>query len=136
MYFSEYFRVSEKKLSDYGAFDISLVCDLPLFIDPMLIFNSDKPEYKALHDSMIKYFHFLYEKSKENLAKGDLQAWFTFSEVPNNWLGYSLSGNKGAALGEKYAKFLSGHIGLVVETHGISKFRIWPRNIFGYDDGC
>ena len=42
MFFSEKFQVSSDLIKDYGAVDISLVCDIPLFIDPMLIFNSEK----------------------------------------------------------------------------------------------
>ena len=49
MYFSEKFGVDRKYIENYGAIDISLVCDLPLFIDPMLIFNSKKQEYQNLH---------------------------------------------------------------------------------------
>ena len=49
MFFSEYFNIDPELITDYGAVDISLVCDIPLFIDPMLIFNSDKPEYIQLH---------------------------------------------------------------------------------------
>ena len=60
MFFSEKFNVSSKLIEIYGAVDISLVCDVPLFVDPMLIFNSNKPEYKALHEEIIKFFHFLY----------------------------------------------------------------------------
>ena len=56
MYFSEYFKVNKQKVREYGAIDINLVCDLPLFIDPMLIFNREKPEYKELHEQIIKYF--------------------------------------------------------------------------------
>jgi uncharacterized heparinase superfamily protein len=35
------------------------VSDLPLFIDPFLLFNSDKPEYQELHDGIIAYLRFL-----------------------------------------------------------------------------
>jgi hypothetical protein len=35
---SEYFRVPPEKLETYGAFNVSLVADLPLFIDPFLLF--------------------------------------------------------------------------------------------------
>jgi hypothetical protein len=55
--FSDYFEVSEEALDQYGAFTISLVSDPPLFIDPFLLFNSDKPEYRRLHDSIIDYLH-------------------------------------------------------------------------------
>ncbi|WP_206865805.1 hypothetical protein [Aeromonas dhakensis] len=44
--FSEYFDIEEKALDDYGALNICLTSDLPLFIDPFLLFASDKPEYQ------------------------------------------------------------------------------------------
>ena len=121
MFFSEYFHINPNLLKEYGAVDISLVCDIPLFIDPMLIFNSEKPEYIDLHQSIIKYFHFLYKKSKQGLSAKEIDAWFNFSEVPNNWLGYSLKGNKGIALGHKFAKFLYNNIAFTIETYGISQ---------------
>ena len=31
-----------------GALDISVVSDLPLFVDPFLLFNSENAEYQAL----------------------------------------------------------------------------------------
>lgn len=34
IYFSDYFNVAPRLLEEYGAFNISLVNDLPLFIDP------------------------------------------------------------------------------------------------------
>lgn len=120
MFFSEKFNVSSEVIETYGAVDISLVCDVPLFVDPMLIFNSKKPEYKTLHEEIIKYFHFLYKKAENGLAKKEIGAWFNFNEVPNNWLGYSLVGNKGLALGQKYAEFLYNNIAFAINTNGIS----------------
>ncbi|MPW27065.1 hypothetical protein GC105_14880 [Alkalibaculum sp. M08DMB] len=119
MFFSERFKVDSDLIKAYGAVDISLVCDIPLFIDPMLIFNSDK--YQSLHQEIIRYFHFLFIKSKEGLSTKEIDAWFNFSEVPNNWLGYSLIGNKGLALGRKFAKFLYNNIGFALNTKSISK---------------
>ena len=121
MFFSEQFRIDTELIKAYGAVDISLVCDIPLFIDPMLIFNSDKPEYQELHQEMIRYLHFLRTKAKQGLSPKEINAWFNFSEVPNNWLGFSLVGNKGLALGKKYAKFLYENIGFALDTNGISK---------------
>jgi hypothetical protein len=40
--------------------------------------------------------------------------------VPNNWLGYSLVGNKGLALGKAYSEFLYNNIDFAINTHGIS----------------
>ena len=121
MYFSEYFGIDPHLLREYGAVDISLVCDMPLFIDPMLIFNSDKPEYKKLHESIVRYFHFLATKASRALQKNEIKAWFKFSEVKNNWLGYSLVGNGGLALGDKYAQFLYNNIGFAISTNNISQ---------------
>ena len=82
MFFSERFQISSELLKEYGAVDISLVCDIPLFIDPMLIFNSEKEIYKNLHKSIIRYFHFLYTKAEQaaNCTDGSLIAIFCFSE--------------------------------------------------------
>lgn len=121
MFFSEQFEISRELIVSYGAVDISLVCDVPLFVDPMLIFNSSKPEYQRLHAEIIRYFAFLYTKAQQGLTPKEVRAWFNFSEVPNNWLGYSLVGNKGSALGKKYADFLYKNIAFAVETRGISQ---------------
>lgn len=121
MFFSEKFNVSSELIEAYGAVDISLICDVPLFVDPMLIFNSNKPEYKALHEKIIKFFHFLYKKAEKGLTKKEIGAWFNFKEVPNNWLGYSLEGNKGLALGQKYAEFLYNNIAFAINTNGLTQ---------------
>jgi len=121
MFFSEYFGIDPRLLREYGAVDISLVCDMPLFVDPMLIFNSDKPEYKKQHESIIRYFHFLATKANCDLEKSEIRAWFKFSEVKNNWLGYSLAGNSGLALGNEYAQFLYDNIGFAISTNCISQ---------------
>lgn len=42
VYFSDYFDVEEDVIDDYGAVNISLINDIPLFIDPFLMFNSEK----------------------------------------------------------------------------------------------
>lgn len=133
MFFSDYFGVEKSKLKEYGALDISLDCDLPLFIDPMLIFNSDKEEYKELHKGIVKYFNFLYEKSNSGLTEKEILAWFNFSEVPNNWLGYSLEGNSGLALGKKYALFLHSKIGFVIDNHNITKGQHIEKSMLLYE---
>ena len=59
VHFSDIFQVSSEELEKYGAFDISLIADVPLFIDPFLLFSSEKPEYQALHKQILDYLTFL-----------------------------------------------------------------------------
>lgn len=49
LYFADAFKVKTSALDRHGAFNISLVADLPLFVDPFLIFNSRRPRYRKLH---------------------------------------------------------------------------------------
>lgn len=119
--FSDKFNVDPTILRIYGAVDLTLICDLPLFIDPILIFNSKKEEYKEMHDEIINYFHFLAKKAQYPLSDGEIKAWFCFPEVKNNWLGYSMDGNCGSAFGMEFAKFLAKNISFVIEDNDIPK---------------
>jgi len=99
IYFSDFFEVSPDVVEEYGALDISLISDLPLFVDPFLLFNSDNPIYQQLHEDIIRYLRFLRDKSAAGqIEPGLLGAWYRFSEVKENWLGYSEVGNKGSGL--------------------------------------
>jgi nucleoside phosphorylase len=121
IYFSDFFDVSPEVLEEYGAFNISLVNDLPLFIDPFLLFESDKPEYQLLHDGIIEYVRFLRSESLArggNMPPGLLDHWYRFKEVRQNWLGYSKSGNKGSALGGKFAHALNDNLRTLFPTFG------------------
>lgn len=105
MYFSDVFCVSNDLLAAENVFDISLVSDLPLFIDPFLIFDSEKPEYQRLHKQIIRYVSFLRDKIVAgNVSATDEREWFHFPEIPNNWLGYSVGTNAGRGLGENFAR--------------------------------
>jgi len=122
IYFSDHFKVKEKNLEKYGAFNISLVADLPLFIDPFLLFNSKKKKYKQLHEDIIKYLVFLKDKStSQTLDDGALKAWYAFKEVEQNWLGFSVTGNKGSALGMDFARALNGNLHKIFSEFGQEK---------------
>jgi hypothetical protein len=87
------------------------VSDLPLFIDPFLLFNSDKPEYRELHDNIIKYLRFLRDKSVGGrVNRGLLANWYVFKEVKQNWLGFTVMGNGGSGLGMDFATALHGNL--------------------------
>lgn len=133
MYFSEQFNVDRKCIENYGAIDISLVCDLPLFIDPMLIFNSKKTEYQELHHYLIRFFAFLTEKSEQGVSVDDINAYFTFPEVKNNWFGYSKIGNGGRGLGNQFATFLSKNLKFIMSDNGITKSKHIEKALLIYD---
>lgn len=55
VYFSDIFNIDESILEAYGAMNISLLNDIPLFIDPFLLYASEKPEYRRLHENILDY---------------------------------------------------------------------------------
>ncbi|MDM0032850.1 hypothetical protein QTI33_12020 [Variovorax sp. J22P271] len=118
IYFSDFFGVTPKKIEEYGAFNISLINDLPLFVDPFLLFNSENEEYRVQHDQLIKYMVFLKGKSKQNLPKGLVQAWYYFPEVKQNWLGFSKTGNNGRGLGQEFAVSLKNNLTSIFSDFG------------------
>lgn len=122
VHFTDFFGVLPETLEAHGAFNVSLISDLPLFIDPFLLFNSENPEYQQLHEQMIEYLKFLRDKSAEGtIDTGLLKSWFTFSEVKQNWLGYSESNNKGSGLGPKFANALHNNLNTFFSDFGKEK---------------
>lgn len=119
LYFSDCFGISEDALETYGAFNVSLVTDLPLFVDPFLLFHSSKDEYRALHDGIIRYLRFLRAKSESGEVSPSLiKAWYCFGEVKQNWLGFCESGNSGRGLGKEFAGALDANLVEVFKDFG------------------
>lgn len=118
VYFSDRFNVSPEVLENWGAFDISVVTDLPVFIDPFLLFNSDKEEYRALHQQIVDYLCFLRDHAREPLDSGRIKSWYTFSEVRQNWLGFAVGSNRGHGLGKKFAVALHSALGNLLRNIG------------------
>ncbi|WP_092957424.1 hypothetical protein [Paracidovorax konjaci] len=118
VYFSDFFGVTPEEISQHGSFNISLINDLPLFIDPFLIFNSSKDEYKILHEDIIKYVRFLKSKASEKILPGLVKSWYHFPEIKENWLGFSKSGNSGRGLGAKFASQLKFELTSIFKDFG------------------
>lgn len=102
--FTEYFNIQESIMTNYGALNICLSSDLPLFIDPFLLFASEKKEYKELHKHVVNHLLFLKEYATENLITDLDVNLFAFPEIKQNWLGLSEYGNGGKGLGKHFAK--------------------------------
>ena len=78
------------------------------------MFNSDRPEYQGLHESILKYLTFLRDKSLGgNVDDGLLRVWFCFEEVRQNWLGFTILSNRGHGLGMDFARSLIRNLGLL-----------------------
>lgn len=122
IYFSEVFGVTRAQLARYGAFNVSLIADLPLFIDPFLLFNSRRRVYRQLHDEIIAYLRFLRDKaSVSTLNPGLIEAWFHFPEVKQTWLGFSKGGNRGHGLGADFAASLHRNLHHVFHDFGAER---------------
>ncbi len=118
-YFSDWFNVDPGLLDKYGAFNISLINDLPLFIDPFLLFTSQKDEYRKLHDEIIEYLRFLRDQAVEGTVdEGLLHSWYCFPEVKQLWLGFCKSGNQGSGLGIDFARALHKNLGVIFKNFG------------------
>lgn len=119
VYFTDFFDISSKTLEEYGAFNISLINDLPLFIDPFLLFGSKKPEYQELHKSILCYLTFLKSKSEIGITQiAQVKSWYLFPEVRQNWFGYSKVGNGGSGLGQKFGTSMSSSMHIVFDDLG------------------
>lgn len=119
IYFSDFFGVSPDVLEEYGAFNISLINDLPLFVDPFLLFNSVDSTYQQLHDNIIQYLRFLRDQSRDsNLDRGLIASWYQFKEIKQNWLGFSQSGNAGSGPGPQFARSLHRNLGTIFKNFG------------------
>ena len=103
VHFCDVFNVSPEVLEAYGAFNISLISDMPLFIDPFLLFSSDKPQYQQLHKQILRYLTYLKRKAEQGVSVAQVKSLYSFPEVKQNWLGYSEYGNQGHGLGKNFA---------------------------------
>lgn len=121
-FFSDTFNIDSEVLHKYGTFDISVVNDLPLFIDPFLLFHSEKEEYQVLHRQIIDYLVFLRDRASQgSVSEGTLRNWYCFPEVRQNWLGFSLVGNGGSGLGLDFARELHKNLNLLFADFGQEK---------------
>jgi hypothetical protein len=124
-YFADHFDIDPATLDEYGAFNVSLITDLPLFIDPFLLFNSRKPVYRHLHDEIIRYLIFLKNKSiSRSINTVLLRAWYCFPEIKQNWLGFSQVGNNGSGLGIDFAVALNENLSKIFSDFGSEKITV------------
>lgn len=120
VYFSDFFKVEEDIIESYGAINISLINDLPLFIDPFLLFNNEKEQYQEIHKEIITYLLFLQEQAERyrQPPPGMMASWYLFPEIKQTWIGFSLCGNSGRGLGMSFASNLHDGLQTVFKDFG------------------
>ena len=118
IHFTDIYDVSVEVLEKYGAFNISLISDMPLFIDPFLLFSSEKVEYQQLHNNILKYLTYLKDKAEQGIPTALVEDLYSFHEVKQNWLGYSEFGNHGRGLGRQFAINMHNAMPLVFKNIG------------------
>lgn len=101
--FSDYFEIDDNVLENFGALNICLSSDLPMFIDPFLLFASEKLEYKKLHKKVVNHLLILKDYATTNGGKDVDINLFRFPEIKQNWLGLAEYGNGGKGLGKRFA---------------------------------
>lgn len=142
IYFSEVFGVGEKALRDYGAFDVCLLSDSPVFIDPFQLYASEKPEYNQLHEGIIEYLRFLRTLCENGgyVGRPTLDAYFRFPEVKELFMGFCGKGNSGRGLGPCFARALHMNLARVLSNFGnetISKSsHLEKLCVIAYGVGC
>lgn len=104
---------SEPLIREISQFDVDFVIprigiDLPLGIDPFLLYKSRDPQFQSLHDQILQVFASGAELVKQSKLR-EVAALFHFPEVPEIGFGYSSGGKRGSGIGE----FLST---LILET--------------------
>jgi hypothetical protein len=102
--FSDYFNIDQSVMNEYGALNICLSADMPLFIDPFLLFASDDQDYKTLHKNLINHILILKDIAIVDKESAENNSIFRFPEIKQNWLGVSQFGNDGRGLGKDFAK--------------------------------
>ena len=102
--FSDYFKIDQSIVDNYGALNICLAADMPLFIDPFLLFASTDETYQKLHKDLINHILILKEIAIEEKENAENNSIFRFPEIKQNWLGLSKFGNSGRGLGKDFAK--------------------------------
>ena len=120
IYFSDFFGVDPEIIDSYGAMDISLINDLPLFIDPFLVFCSEDPDCRVMHEKIIKYIMFLRDHAQKDAEPDNkyLKYYYCFPEVRQTYLGFCKTGNYGSGLGIDFAKSLQYGLRTVFREFG------------------
>lgn len=84
--------------------------DIPLYLDPFLLWISENPEYRALHDTLISFLRLVADKVRAGDILGGSELLAGCGEQPALGLGYAAGSKRGSSVGEKLiAQILAAH---------------------------
>lgn len=114
IHYSEYLRVSHEGLTSKGVYNGCIDVDSKLHIDPLLLKNCKVPEFTGSYEEFLKYFEGFVSLTKfakvantsDRFFKRMVER-FTFSEIPNTGLGYSVNNTKGTGISGALARQLA-----------------------------
>lgn len=100
-------------IQEVSQFEVDFVIprqgkDLPLGIDPFLLFKSRDPGFQKLHSQLLNTFNLGIESIRSNHID-EARRLFQFPEVPDIGMGYTKKGKQGAGVGELLSE-------LIIET--------------------
>lgn len=107
------YKPQQPLLQGISQFDVDFVIprvgvDVPLGIDPFLLFKSRAPIFSALHDTILTVFNTAIAALQEGTLS-DAQYLFDFPEVSEIGLGYTAQSKRGSGLGNYLSR-------LIIET--------------------
>ena len=99
-------RLVDVFASDFTQEDVDFAIprlreDIPLYIDPFLLWNSAKPEYRDLHERLIKFFQLLSYQVGSGHVEWAAQLLAGCEEQQALGLGYAIGTKKGTSIGPK-----------------------------------
>jgi len=107
MLFSDYYKID--KWWEKEWFNPILDWDTKLFIDPLLLFHTNIPEFIDSKEKIKKFFQYAFEKVAEIKGKGierleEINPILSFKEPREILLGYTLEGSSGRGIGPDFSR--------------------------------
>ena len=119
VFFSDRFDVHPAVLEKYGAFDISRRLRPAGLHRPVPAVQQQQEEVRRRCTTRSSTTcGSCATSAADDLDPGLIKSWYTFKEVKQNWLGFTVGGNDGHGLGPKFAKALHAALGDILNNFG------------------
>jgi len=118
--FSELFKVHRTKSDEW--FDPILSIDTRLFIDPFLLYATERGNFEGSHKEVITFFNSVFNLVAKSAGNSASVSWqkavglLRFGEVEELCLGYTGAGTKGSGSGTLLARVIAGALWEAVQA--------------------